>query len=162
MKFNLDKSWLKTLSILTYSNISEKTLFDKLAEKFCEIDAQTCVKKARDFGLINEEKSIISSLYNYINQKKLSDRAAKRKLILKGYKTELIDVVFEENFADFINEQERIRHIFTKKYAKKYENCVNSPKDKKKLTINIISYFLRLEFNKDNIKQVMDIYNEIN
>ena len=137
----------KAMWLISYRDHSRKELIDKLRRDYSE---ESCIKTADrlgELGLIDDSRFARRYTADLINIKHLSERGIRQKLREKGIDRDLIDEVVGELDID---EEEQIRAIIEKKYAR-----VLSDEKGQRRAANALA---RLGFSYQDIKSVMNEY----
>lgn len=124
-KSNTRRAKEKALWLISYRDHSKKELIDKIKRTADEQSAQNAVERMEELGLVNDESFAKKYANELLNNKHISPKAARYKLIEKGIDKDLIDEILDE--IPF-NTYEQIQIIINKKYAR----CLNDEKGRRR------------------------------
>ena len=140
----------KAMWLIAYRDHSRRELLDKLRKDYSEESAEAAVARCEELGLIDDSRYARRCAADLIQIKRLSERGVRQKLREKGIDRDLIDEILAEYDLD---EQEQIRRIIEKKYARSLQD--------EKGRRRAVNALMRLGFSYGEIKSVLSEYTEI-
>ena len=105
----------KALWLISFRDHSRRELFDKLRKDYGEESCERALDRLEEVGLLDDGRYARRYAADLINIKHLSERGVRQKLREKGIDRDLIDEVLSETEID---EEEQIRSVIEKKYAR--------------------------------------------
>lgn len=145
---DLNKAKEKALRLLSLRAHSKKELKDKLKNSSGEENAEKVAEKMESLGLIDDKSFAVSYANELFSKKLYSISKVKYELSKKGISSDIAEEIIEEISPD---DRENIEKIFEKKHF---------DKDDEKNFRRVVSYCQRLGFNWNDIKSVINSYNQ--
>ena len=139
----------KAMWLISFRDHSRRELFDKLRRDYDDEICEAAVSRMEELGLIDDERYAKRYSADLVNIKHLSERGVRQKLREKGIDRDLIDEIVE---GLFIDEEEQIRAVIEKKYAR-----VLQDEKGRRRAVNTLT---RMGFSYADIKSVMSEYTE--
>lgn len=139
----------KAMWLISFRDHSRRELFDKLRRDYCDEICEAAVARMEELGLIDDERYAKRYSADLVNIKHLSERGVRQKLREKGIDRDLIDEIVD---GLFIDEEEQIRAVIEKKYAR-----VLQDEKGRRRAVNTLT---RMGFSYADIKSVMSEYIE--
>ena len=145
---DFNKAKEKALRLLSLRAHSKKELKDKLKNSSGERNAEKVAEKLENLGLIDDKSFAVSYANELFSRKLYSVSKVKYELSKKGISNVMAEEVIEEISPD---ERKNIEKIFEKKHF--------DAEDKKNFR-RVVSYCQRLGYNWNDIKSVINSYNQ--
>ena len=139
----------KAMWLISFRDHSRRELFDKLRRDYDDEICEAAVARMEELGLIDDERYAKRYSADLVNIKHLSERGVRQKLREKGIDRDLIDEIVD---GLFIDEEEQIRAVIEKKYAR-----VLQDEKGRRRAVNTLT---RMGFSYADIKSVMSEYTE--
>ena len=139
----------KAMWLISFRDHSRRELFDKLRRDYDDETCEAAVGRMEELGLIDDERYAKRYSADLVNIKHLSERGVRQKLREKGIDRDLIDEIID---GLFIDEEEQIRAVIKKKYAR-----VLQDEKGRRRAVNTLT---RMGFSYADIKSVMSEYTE--
>ena len=139
----------KAMWLISFRDHSRRELFDKLRRDYGDDICEAAVSRMEELGLIDDERYAKRYSADLVNIKHLSERGVRQKLREKGIDRDLIDEIID---GLFIDEEEQIRAVIEKKYAR-----VLQDEKGRRRAVNTLT---RMGFSYADIKSVMSEYTE--
>jgi len=139
------KAYERGLWLLSQRDYSQKTLTEKIAEKWGKSSAQKAVKRIVEHGYLKDERFALNKAEFYLFERNYSVRKTIYELILKG-----IDRQTAEEAVDSLEPDET--EIALAVIKKKYLNKISEYEDRRKT----FAALARLGFNSSDIKCAID------
>ena len=105
----------KAMWLISYRDHSRRELIEKLRRDYSEESCEKTADRLEELGLLDDERFARRYAADLINIKRLSERGVRQKLREKGIDRDLIDEIMS---AFEIDEEEQIRAVVEKKYAR--------------------------------------------
>lgn len=139
----------KAMWLISFRDHSRRELFDKLRRDYGDETCEAAVSRMEELGLIDDERYAKRYSADLVNLKHLSERGVRQKLREKGVDRDLIDEIID---GLYIDEEEQIRAVIEKKYAR-----VLQDEKGRRRAVNTLT---RMGFSYADIKSVMSEYTE--
>ena len=139
----------KAMWLISFRDHSRRELFDKLRRDYGDEICEAAVARMEELGLIDDERYAKRYSADLVNIKHLSERGVRQKLREKGIDRDLIGEIVD---GLFIDEEEQIRAVIEKKYAR-----VLQDEKGRRRAVNTLT---RMGFSYADIKSVMSEYTE--
>ena len=139
----------KALWLIGYRDHSRKDLITKLKKDYPEDICTATADRLEELGLLDDGRYARHYAADLVNLKHLSERGVRQKLYEKGIDRDLIDEIVD---GLFIDEEEQIRAVIEKKYAR-----VLQDEKGRRRAVNTLT---RMGFSYADIKSVMSEYTE--
>ena len=139
----------KAMWLISFRDHSRRELFDKLRRAYDDEICEAAVARMEELRLIDDERYAKRYSADLVNIKHLSERGVRQKLREKGIDRDLIDEIVD---GLFIDEEEQIRAVIEKKYAR----VLQDEKGRRRAVNTLTS----MGFSYADIKSVMSEYTE--